>query len=48
LICGFNIDVDSDEIDWYQYIVNSEGSIDQKDLNVLQDIIVLVKKILNV
>lgn len=48
LICGFNIDLDSDEINGYQYIINSEGAIDQQDLNELQDIIVLVKKILSV
>lgn len=48
LMCGFNIDLDSDEINGYQYIINSEGAIDQQNLNELQDIIVLVKKILNV
>lgn len=48
LMCGFNIDLDSDEINGYQYIINSEGTIDQQNLNELQDIIVLVKKILNV
>ena len=48
LICGFNFDLESDEMNGYQYIINSEGSIDQKDINELQDIIILVKKILNV
>lgn len=48
LVCGFEFDNETNEVNGYQYIVNNDQAMNQADLNDMEDIIILCKKILNV